>query len=358
MPTRAKKKKATRKAPARRPRLNVLFTCVGRRVELVQAFRRAADAHGVALTVVGADMSQLAPAMHLCDQAVVTPEVLSPSYVPKLLDTARREKIDLLIPLIDHELLVIAGARDRFKEIGCDALISDQPVVETCRDKLKTFACLSSHGIDTPQTWPLAELPTAGSRRFPYFMKPRRGSASAGNYKIHNDAELETFGRLVKEPIVQEFVEGVEHTLDVYTGWDGRARCVVPRRRLEVRWGEVSKGQVVKDPKLIEVGGRVVAALGGCRGVVTIQCIVSPPGRIRVIEINPRFGGGAPLSMLAGADLAGWMIEERLGRRPRIRMDGYRDGVRMLRYDQSVFLDSRGRLMNGSPKSGRGGGRA
>lgn len=357
MATKAKKK-STRRRPDRRPRLNVLFTCVGRRVELLQAFRKAADEHGVALTVVGADKSELAPALHLCDRAVVTPEVLAPSYVPALLNAARDEHIDLLIPLIDHELLVIAGARERFSEMGCNALISDVPVVETCRDKLKTFACLTEHDIETPRTWAVADAPAAEARRYPYFMKPRRGSASLGNYKIHNDAELETFGRLVKEPIIQEFVEGIEHTLDVYTGFDGRPRCVVPRRRLEVRWGEVSKGQVIKDPRLIETGCRVVEALGGCRGVVTIQCIVTPDGRIRVIEINPRFGGGAPLSMLAGADLAGWIIDERLGRRPRIRMDGYRDGVRMLRYDQSVFLDSRGRLMNGSPKRGRGGRRA
>lgn len=349
-----KTKKKTRKRSARRPRLNVLFTCVGRRVELLQAFRAAAEAHGVDLKVTGADKSRLAPALHLCDRAVVTPEVLDPSYVSQLLDAVRRERVDLLIPLIDHELLVIAGARARFDESGCVALISDERVVETCRDKVKTFESLMRHGIDTPQTWPIANLPPSGSRAYPYFMKPRRGSASFGNHKIHNDAELDTFGRLVKDPIIQEFVEGVEHTLDVYTGLDGKPRCVVPRRRLEVRWGEVSKGQVVKDPKLIETGCRVVEALGGCRGVVTIQCIVTPAGRIRVIEINPRFGGGAPLSMLAGADLAGWIIEERLGRRPRIRMDGYRDGVRMLRYDQSVFLDSRGRVMNGAAHRGRG----
>ena len=40
----------------------------------------------------------------------------------------------------------------------------------------------------------------------------------------------------------------------------------------------------------------------------------------------------------AGADFPRWLMAEHLGRRPRIRLDGYRDGVHMMRYDQSVFL--------------------
>ena len=36
----------------------ILITSVGRRVELVQAFRHAADELGVGLTIIGADISQ------------------------------------------------------------------------------------------------------------------------------------------------------------------------------------------------------------------------------------------------------------------------------------------------------------
>jgi carbamoyl-phosphate synthase large subunit len=131
----------------------------------------------------------------------------------------------------------------------------------------------------------------------------------------------------------------VEHTLDVYAGLDGVPRCVVPRRRLEVRTGEVSKAVIVKDRNLIAVGCRVVEALGKCRGVVTVQCMVTESGRIRVIEINPRLGGGAPLSIHAGADFPLWIMAEHLGRKVRVSSATYRNGAVMLRYDQSVFLD-------------------
>jgi carbamoyl-phosphate synthase large subunit len=118
---------------------------------------------------------------------------------------------------------------------------------------------------------------------------------------------------------------------------------VVPRKRLEVRRGEVSKGIISKDARVIAVGNRVVDVLGECRGVVTVQCMLTPESRVRVIEINPRFGGGVPLAIEAGADLPRWLMAEHLERPVTIDPLGYRDGLAMLRYDQSVFVDDLGR---------------
>jgi carbamoyl-phosphate synthase large subunit len=176
-------------------------------------------------------------------------------------------------------------------------------------------------------------------------MKPRRGSAAKGNYVIRDADELRMLGKRVPDAIVQDFVEGREYTLDVYTGLDGVARCVVPRMRLEVRTGEVSKGLVVKDREIMTVGERVAKMLGECRGVITVQCIVTPQGRIRVIEMNARFGGGVPLAIHAGADFPKWILQEHLGRRPRINPAGFRDGVAMLRFDDSVFVNGANRLL-------------
>lgn len=329
----------------KQPHVRVLFTCIGRRVELLNAFRRAAAELGTTLEAHGSDASRLAPAMHLVDQAHLVGRIRNGHYVEDLLGIVRRAKIDLLIPLLDPELPVLAPAVAELAEAGCRALVSSEFVVTTCRDKLLTYRALRSAGIDTPATWPWAEAVERKRLGFPLFLKPRAGSAAMGNYKIHNAEELQTFGRRVPDAIVQEFVDGSEHTLDVYTGFDGVPRCVVPRKRLEVRTGEVSKGLIVKDPAIMDIGRRVAQALGECRGVVTVQCMVSPKGRIRVIEINPRFGGGAPLSIHAGADFPKWILMELSGRRPRIRPTGFRGDIAMLRYDESVFVPNASKLL-------------
>jgi carbamoyl-phosphate synthase large subunit len=185
-------------------------------------------------------------------------------------------------------------------------------------------------------------------------MKPRYGSAAVGNFVIHGLDELRTLGRRVQDALVQEFVAGAEHTLDVYCGFDGRPRCVVPRKRLEVRNGEVSKSLIVKNTRIMAVGKQVAEALGECRGVVTVQCMLMPNGRIRVIEINPRFGGGAPLAIHAGADFPKWMLQETMGLKPRIAPSAFRDDVVMLRFDDAVFVPRASQLARSSKFSPQG----
>ena len=333
-----------RSRPAGGSRVKVLFTCVGRRVELLNAFRRTGKELGIRLDIHGADATRFSPALHRVDHAHLVEPISAGHYIEELLGIVRRSRINLLIPLIDTELPLIAAAVDDFAEAGCRALISSSSVVRTCRDKLATYRMLRRAGIDTPATWPWAEAVKRKNHRFPRFLKPRTGSAAKGNYVLQDLDELKTFGRRVPDAIVQEFVKGAEHTLDVYTGFDGRPRCVVPRKRLEVRTGEVSKGVIVKDPAIMAVGRRVAEVLGECRGVVTVQAIVTPRGRIRAIEINPRFGGGAPLAIHAGADFPKWILQEFLGRKPRIHPRGFRNDIAMLRYDESVFVRNASRL--------------
>ena len=343
MTTRRPRKPST----AGRQRTRLLFTCIGRRVELMRAFRRAAEVLKIKLEIHGTDAARLSPGLHLVDQAHIVPPIASRRYIDALTQVVRRAGIDLLIPLLDLELQVLAEAVERFAGLGCRALVSSESVVRICRDKLATYQTLKAAGIDTPATWSWSQALSRKRHRFPYFLKPRCGSAGMGNYLVRTVQELRAFGRSVSDAIVQEFVEGVEYTLDVYTGLDGRTRCVVPRRRLEIRGGEVSKALVVKDRSLMAVGRRVVDALGPCQGVITVQCIRTPQRRIRVIEINPRFGGGVPLAIHAGADFPKWILTELLGNKPRINATGFRDDIAMLRFVDSVFVPGAGKKVSG-----------
>jgi carbamoyl-phosphate synthase large subunit len=129
--------------------------------------------------------------------------------------------------------------------------------------------------------------------------------------------------------------------LDVLIDFDGKTRCVVPRLRIETRAGEVSKGMTVKHPGIIAAGKKVAEALPGPVGCITVQCFLTMSGDIVFIEINPRFGGGCPLSFAAGADFPKWIIQMVRGEIPDIRLDGWQDGLVMLRYDEGIFVDKK-----------------
>ena len=83
----------------------------------------------------------------------------------------------------------------------------------------------------------------------------------------------------------------------------------MPRLRIETRAGEVSKGMTEKDPDIIRAGHRIVSALPGAVGCITVQGFRTDDGSLSFIEINPRFGGGFPLAAAAGANFPKWIIE-------------------------------------------------
>lgn len=336
--------------PKRGP-IRVLFCCAGRRVELLAAFRRAAKSLGRALVAYGTDRSWLAPAMHLVDRGFLSPPIENPDYIDFLLGLVKKHSIQLLVPLIDSDLLKLSLARDRFARLGCTVLISSPRVVAICRDKLLSFQHLIKSRIPTPKTWSLDEALRLRNPRFPLYVKPRAGSAARGHYLCDDRASLDLLAHRVTDAIVQEYIRGHEYTLDAYAGFDGRPQCIVPRLRLEVRTGEVSKGRTERNRPVMAVGAKVVRSLADCVGVITIQCIQSEDGAVRVIEINPRVGGGIPLAISAGADFPRWILSELSGKPPRIRPTAFEDGLYMLRYDEAVVCS--GARMQRLQKSSR-----
>lgn len=294
--------------------------------------------------LIGTDVSPLSPAWCLCDHAFLVSPVTHRDYVRQLLDIVAEHRVSLLVPTVDLDLGVLARSRPRFDALGCRVLVSDPQTIATCQDKRRTYRFLTRHGFDTPLTVRPSRMqtgPRTGRPAYPCVLKPWDGYAGRHNAVVRDRSELAFFARRTPRAICQSLVRGVEYTCDVYVDFKGRVRTVVPRRRIEVRSGEVSKAQVCKDLRIMTGVANLVRALGAGPGVITVQLILTRKGRIQIIEINPRFGGGVPLSIQAGADFPRWLLQETLGREPRIRFDGFQDGLIMLRYDSQVWLRTR-----------------
>ena len=120
----------------------------------------------------------------------------------------------------------------------------------------------------------------------------------------------------------------------------GQVRCVVPRLRIATRAGEISKGITVKNQDIMSAGKKVAEALPGAIGCLNIQCFQLPNNQIVFIEINPRCGGGVPLSIKAGANYPQWILEMLIQRDVSIAIDDWQEGVVMLRHDESFFIQS------------------
>ncbi len=319
----------------------VLFTCIGRRVSLLRCFQAAAGDLGLRVSFCGTDTSKLSPALQVCDEALLVGPTTQADYVGQLLSIVRRYAVSLLVPTVDLDLRLLAEHRPRFEALGCRVLVSNPEVIDVCQDKRRTFGFLKKNGFGSPTTMSVRAALAAdlrGELKWPCFLKRWDGYAGLDNAVVRDRRELRFFARRIPNAICQEFIEGVEYTCDVYIDSGLCVRCVVPRRRLEVRSGEVSKSCVVKNPQIMDQAKRLVELLGAGPGVVTLQLFVTENGEIKFTEVNPRFGGGVPLSIRAGADFPRWILQELTGRPPQIEFDGFTDGLVMLRYDAEVWL--------------------
>ncbi len=311
--------------------MKILFTSIGRRVELVQAFRNAAEKTGVHLEIIGADITDTAPAMLFCDKKVIVPRIIDATYIPFLIKYCTENSVDALIPTIDTDLMLLSENKDKFGKTK--VFISNPDKISLCRDKRLTADYFHSLGLKSPTPVDDIRNYTDG---FPAFIKPKDGSSSVLAYKVENHEELNAIAERVPDYIVQPFISGTEYTVDVFCDYDGNPILITPRIRLAVRAGEVLKTQIAQDEQIISAIKRLVADYRPC-GQITVQLIrEEKTGDDYFIEINPRFGGGAPLSMKAGADSAEMVLRLLNGEQLQYIEHAAEDGAVFSRFDQSV----------------------
>lgn len=320
-------------------RANILVTSAGRRVGLLQAFRRAGHELGAHTTVHACDMDPaLSAGCSAADYAFAVPRCDHPDYIDALFDYCRAKGISLLVPTIDPELAPLARSVDRFAAIGCRVHVGPPELIDIVRDKGRTCALLAEHGVPVPRTYtPEEARRLSDPALWPLFSKPSAGSASRGLCRVDRPEDIPSTH---DEPtILQEYLQGPEYTVNVFVDRMGDLRCAIPHLRIQTRAGEVEKGRTVRDPRFTRIARDLVAALPGPRGVMCFQLIDDERRGLRVFEINARFGGGFPLADHAGATFARWLVAEVLDMDSRAS-DNWRDGIEMIRYDAAFFRSS------------------
>ena len=319
--------------------INILVLSAGRRVELVNCFKAARDRLGIRGKIVAADASNLAPALYFADIREQVPYISdNDGYVRAIIDICVRHDVSLIVPTIDTELLLLAERKEEIEgSTKARVLISSYEVIRICRDKTNTQRWLEENGFLVPRMISDGEI-EAGKVSYPLFIKPLDGSSSINAFRAEDKEEIDTYRRLIGDGryIIQDFMEGTEYTIDCFLDFEGKIITVVPRIRIATRSGEIAKGRIVRDEAIIEDVTKLLERLKPI-GHITIQCMRTGRG-IEYIEINPRFGGGAPMSIMAGADscenlyrlLSGEMLQRR---------EDFRENVTFLRFDASIMLN-------------------
>lgn len=315
---------------------NILITSAGKRVSLIRAFQKELECLIPDAIVYAADSNQtLSAACQVVDKAFTLPKVSHVQYMDVLIDVCIANNIKVIIPTIDTELELLAANQLRLIENNIYPVISSIELVKQCRDKRKIHNFFEFFGIYTAKEY------SKKNYSLPLFIKPIDGSRSVDTYLIQTEKDLTEYHFQNKKLMFLEYIDHElydEYTCDMYYGKDNELKCVVPRKRIEVRDGEVNKGKTSKN-HLFDFLKEKMRIVDGARGCLTAQFFLNKKtNHIVGIEINPRFGGGYPLSYLAGANFPSWIIQEYLLNEPIVYSESWEDNLLMLRYDHEILV--------------------
>jgi carbamoyl-phosphate synthase large subunit len=314
---------------------NILITSAGRRVSLVRAFQRELKKIFPDAKVITTDSHpELSAACMVSDKAIKICKINHPNYIDELLTICNSNEVGIIIPTLDTELRILAEKKAMFRDTHI--IVSSLDFIDKCRDKRKTNFFFVEKGISVPQ-----EI-NKDNPTFPLFIKPFNGSLSSEIHHIQSVSQLTQYLLTDEKFMFMEYLSPQEHdeyTVDMYYDKNHELKCLVPRKRIEIRGGEVSKGITLKN-EIFRVIPTKMAKLDGAIGCLTLQVFLNKvSNKIIGIEINPRFGGGFPLSYLAGANFPKWLIMEYILGETTIEIyNEWEENLLMLRYDDEILI--------------------
>ena len=308
----------------------ILLTGVGKRYDIVSAFAQHA-------TVVAADPNPLAPAQYAAHHRVAVPLIRDPAYVPALRSLCDEHGVGAIVPLTDLDIETLAEARAS-GDLP-EALVPGPETASATYDKYAAHQLLERLGLPSPPT----VLPGTEPDAYPVMIKPRRGSGAESIFLARDAEEAAFFTRYsaAKDPMIQRRMDGPEFSIDCLSDTEGRCLNAIPRSMLESRGGESIKGTVLDDPELVDLGRRVVEALG-VRGPCTVQAFRDKDIGLGITDVNTRFGGAFPAPMYAalpGRTYPELIAKMASGEQVEPHVGEYRAGRTFTRYYWQLELD-------------------
>ncbi|RYY20328.1 MAG: ATP-grasp domain-containing protein [Chitinophagaceae bacterium] len=316
--------------------MNILITSAGQRVSLVRAFQKQLRSVFPEGKVFTTDMHpQLSAACNVSDGYFQVKRVTDPGYMADLKIICLENEIRMVVPTIDTELLVLSRHKIEFFSEGIQLVVCDEEFTTSCRDKRLINEFFVKSGVEIPKAI------DKNAPEFPLFIKPFDGSLSADIFLVKTKDQLTKEQLSNPRFMFMEYIDKEhfdEFTVDMYYDRKNEVKCIVPRKRMLIRAGEINKGLTCKNT-IVPFLKNKLGFIKGAVGCLTLQLFLhKTTDRIVAIEINPRFGGGYPLSYQAGANYPLWLINEYFLHQEISYTDGWEDHLLMLRYDDEVIV--------------------
>ena len=285
-------------------KINIMMLGGARRVSMAELFKRSGERIGREVNIISYELLEQVP-IALVGKVVVGLRWSDPNVVADIVKVAKEYEIDIILPFVDGAIEIASKVRQHLP--GVFVPVGDFEVNRTMFDKVEAAKAFEKAGLPIPRTY------SAINAKMPAIAKPRKGSASRGIKIFHTLDELMQLEGL-SDYLVQEYIENRdEYTVDCYVSQAGEILTVVPRVRLEVMGGEVTRTITCRNQTLDRLSRQVIETFS-LRGPVTLQFLHDlDRNRYLLMEVNPRLGGGVGCSIYAGAPITDYIVDESRG---------------------------------------------
>jgi carbamoyl-phosphate synthase large subunit len=256
------------------------------------------------IIIVGTNISDFSAGNHLVDSFYKVPFGYDGSYIPRINEIIKKERVDLIISSTDFESYYLAIHKEK---INCQIAGSDIEASEIYLDKYLTYIHHKSANI------PFAEscLPSEFKNQFSKSLaKPRKGRGSKG--LIFNVKDVSCLSD--EEYMIQEMHSGIEITSAVYRRYkDGLIHGIISMER-SLENGATTYCKVTRkiDAQVLNIAQDMCNNMPGLKGAFNIQSIVKNNEEVVPFEINCRISGTNSIRASFGFKDVNYTIEELL----------------------------------------------
>ncbi len=309
-------------------KISVLVTGVGGS-GIGSQILKALKMSSLQLNIVGTDSTEKSTGIHEVHYFYKVPLANDAGYVGGILEICRLQKIQIIFPGSEPELMVFSQQRQLFLQAGIVLPINSEEVIGVCLDKYKTNLFLSENGFSFPKTIKISRIEDIPQIDFyPVIIKPNTGGSGSNGVMIaQNKDELSVFVlfllKISSDLVIQEYVgdSQSEYTVGVISSLDGEfINSIAVHRLIENGLGnkmkvknysckdELGKSLVVSSGISQGTVGKFETVTKQCeeiarkiksKGPLNIQCRLVG-GKVFVFEINPRYSGTTPLRAIVG----------------------------------------------------------
>lgn len=288
---------------------------------------RSVKSSDINCRVIGLSRNITATGFCFCDKGYTLNYIETDQQFEKVLEIIKKENVRVILPISASETKYYARRKNLLLGLGVVFVGSSASVVSLCDEKDQFFSKISTT-FPTPHR---IEISNGEPAQYPCFVKPVNGSGSKNAGLCRSKSDWEYCSVLTEKLLVQEYLPGIEYSVDVLSSLTGSPLIAIPRQRLEIQNGITVKGQVVADLKIQQLCLKLAKYLKLC-GPSCMQLKLRADGTPVFIEVNPRLGGSSVISGVAGFDM--FIASVKLGLNLPIRSLNFREAMVARHYTQ------------------------